>query len=186
LSSSTVGPSAFSGRYDIDRLAPFFEAAGHEVVQFDYGFRLIVSNRNEKWSRKLRDVTQFGDVLVGHSNGACLIQQASWEDYGGALRTKAILLNPVCESKARFGPSLDAIHVFYTPTDPAVGIARLLPWHPWGSAGNVGIRTGDPRVTNHDMSKDYPVKVWDHLGLFHQPPSTSTGHCLRGCDVRDS
>ncbi len=158
--------SAFSGRYDIDRFAPFFEAAGYEVVQFDYGFHLIVSGGNGKWAHKLREMVLDDDLIVGHSNAAVLIYSLSWQPL---LRFRAILLNPVLDRDVRFGPSLQHVEVFHTPTDLAVRIAGLLPWHPWGWAGATGIRTGDPRVTNHDMSKDYPVKVRSHLGVFREP-----------------
>lgn len=83
--------------------------------------------------------------------------------------TKAILLNPVLSRDAKFGPSVEEVHCFYTPWDVLGRIAGLLPWHPWGWAGVSGLTEGEGRY-NYNMSKTVRAgRVLSHLGMFREP-----------------
>lgn len=167
--------SAWSGRYDVDKLAPYFKAKGHEVVQFDYGFHLLVSHRIDEWTERLWGATRSGGVICGHSNAAVLVQRLSW--IPTFFPQTAILLNPALSRNAKFGPFLRKLYVFHTPYDIPIRIAGLLPWHSWGWGGADGIKAADE---NCDMSTDHPVKVWTHLGLFREPALSFYGPLIAG------
>lgn len=170
------GWASFSGRTDIDRLGPYLINAGLEVVQFDYGWQLIVTPMTEKLATRLAAESQRADCIIAHSNGSLIAQRAS------LLNGKArhlILLNPALGDDVTFGPYVERVDVFYTPSDGAVRFGSWLPFgHPWGEAGVKGITTGDPRVHNHNMAEDYPVKVIGHLDIFQEKKLSFYGPML--------
>lgn len=167
--------SPFSGRYDIDRLAPFWTAAGYEVVQFDYGFRLFVSLGNDKWAKRLADMAEPGDTVCAHSNGCLVAQKASlrWVAPANEALRKApfdrlVFLCPALDSDAPIGDQVRRVDVWYAPHDLPVRIGGLFPKHPWGPMGAVGYTGPDRRVVNHNReSFQYSIKSYTHLDLLY-------------------
>jgi hypothetical protein len=45
-----------SGKDTIDKFIPYFIEAGYDVVDFDYGFQMLVSFRNDKWAELLANL----------------------------------------------------------------------------------------------------------------------------------
>lgn len=163
--------SPFSGKYDIDKLRPYFEAEDYKVVQFDYGFRFFVSLGNERWARRLAAESQPGDIAVGHSNGCLIIQKASLI---GAPFSQIVFLAPALDTDAAVGLQVERIHVWHTPTDLAVRVGGFFPKHPWGAMGAEGYNGSDPRFTNYDRSSyRYRIRSFTHLDFLYQSSKLS-------------
>lgn len=157
--------SPFSGRWDIDTLRPYFEKAGYEVVEFNYGFRFFVSLNNDKFARKLVEQSQEGDIAIGHSNGCLVIQKAS---LAGAKFSKMVFIAPALDVDAEIGEYTKKIHVWYCSYDLATGISEFIPGHHWGPMGNKGYQGDDERFVNHDrLSSQYPFNTCGHLDMLY-------------------
>lgn len=155
--------SPFSGKFDIDTYGPYWLRAGYEVLQFDYGFRLFVSIRNDKWARRLKEVTLPGDTVLAHSNGCLVAQKASLL---GAPFDRLVLLCPALDVDAEFGEQVRRIDVWYAAHDYPTKISQFLPGHSWGPMGALGYRGTNPKVVNHDR-ESFPVKSYTHLDLLY-------------------
>jgi len=163
--------SVFSGKYDIDRLRPFFEAEGYEVVEFNYGFRLFTTVRNPKWAKKLYEMTQPGDAVVGFSNGCGVAQLASLPDEEtgrpGAPFSQIVFLAPALDVNVEIGPQVNLIHVWHTATDEATFIGQFIPGSQFGPMGNHGYLGKDPRFINYDRaSYVYRIRSFTHLDVL--------------------
>lgn len=137
--------SLWSGKLDIDQLAPTFIKRGYEVTHMDYGFRIITTPRNPKVAAKLAAMVEPGDIIVAHSNGALVALLASKLNYE---MSTVVLIRPALDTDAIFGVSVNRIIVYHSRFDEAIqGVARWLPFkHPWGPAGAEGL--DDPRAEN--------------------------------------
>lgn len=159
------------GAGSIGKLAPFFEAAGFEVKTFRYGWfallmilpataRLV----NRRLARLLADIIRAGDIIAGHSNGGCIAKIAT--DLG-APAGQLVLINAALDADVTFAPQIGHIHIWHSPSDKPVAIARILPRHPWGDMGAIGYRGPyDPRVTSYNKENGFPVSSREHSDVF--------------------
>ena len=58
------------------------------------------------------------------------------------------------------------VHVWHSPSDRALRIARFLPWHPWGRMGAIGYNGDDLRYINYDKQNDFSVSSRTHGDVF--------------------
>ena len=159
------------GRGTTDKLHSGLEDMGLEVVDFDteweFGIiRDLISARmgNVKRARRLARMLQPGDMLIGHSNGGCIIDIATW--MVPCIPVGAIYINPALDRDAPISPGILELHVLHTPTDNVVGVARRLIGSRWGSMGRDGyMGDPDPRAINvsHEL---FGLSDTGHSGIF--------------------
>lgn len=154
------------GERTVGKLAPYFEAAGFAVKRPRYGWLGLLGVRalNGKFARLIADLSEPGDILVGHSNGCAIGVEAA--DLGATF-TQLVLINPALDSDRRFPAQIERVHVWHSPSDGPVFAAKFLPWHAWGDMGAVGYRgIYDPRVTSYNKENGYPVSSSEHSDVF--------------------
>lgn len=172
-----------------DRLRPFFEQAGYEVVEPDYGWRLLLGVRlvNGPVAKSIAVLANFAHKQgyevygVGHSNGCEILRRSTedWKDgavrvFEGAKFKQIALIDAAMDNDACFGGLVDKVHVFHNPSDWVVEVSRWLPFNPWGNMGRVGYKGKDPRVFNHKFKVD---GMTDHNDFFSKE-FVSTGFDL--------
>lgn len=153
------------GANTTDRLTPYFEVNGHEVIQHDYGWFgfLSVRFRNHSVAEKIAKATtgEGYDVGVGHSNGcAILLDAASMGKFDGL-----ILINPALDRDADIPDGVRWVHVYHNSGDKPVKWAKWLPMHPWGDMGRVGYCGMDGRVMNFSGDRLEP-RLSGHSDIF--------------------
>jgi hypothetical protein len=155
-----------SGKDTIDKFTPYFQEAGYDVVDFDYGFHMLVSLRNDKWAGLLAEVVinliREGKQVIGlgFSNGCLLWKKACYileEYYNDNLWTKALLGNfntlvwirPAVPDDTILPKFIDKVYNFHSPKDEALLVA---PWihhvlfrNEWGDLGREGYYLDEPR-----------------------------------------
>ncbi|HWP84674.1 MAG TPA: alpha/beta hydrolase [Terriglobia bacterium] len=147
-----------SGEGSIDRLAPYFEAAGYRVVRdFDYGWTgtltaLLLNSRAAHLLKALVNSHPAQYVVVAaHSNGCAIAHKAAW--MGAAVR-QLILIHPALDRGAEFPSHVHFVHVWHSAKDWPTRMARYIPFHSWGDMGRVGSRragqNGPPWIYNYD------------------------------------
>ncbi len=162
------------GKHTTDRLRPWFESSGYDVEECDYGWIGLLGVRflNKRFARKCKKMTTPGSIGIGHSNGCAILQAASLM---GAPFEQIVLINPALDSDAKFGKQGKFIHVWYSPSDIPVRMARLLPFHTWGDMGAVGYTGDDPRFFSYNkedrnrwkMPDGTPIVSKSHSDVFH-------------------
>jgi len=141
------------GRGTTDRLIPFLEAAGLDVLQYDYGWTFVLGARlwNGRRARRVRELAAHsadGAVGVGHSNGCAVLWEACRR---GAEFGSLVFINPALDRRAAIPPQVHQVDVFWTEDDVPTRISRFLPWNIWGDMGARGYRGQDARGVNWDM-----------------------------------
>lgn len=147
------------------RLAPFFAAFGFAVVTHSYGWlpALLARWRNDAIAARIASGIADGDVCVGHSNGAAIIQiiQERHRVLAGAA-----LVNPALDADARLD-NTGWLDVYHNGCDLLVELSRLLPWHRWGGMGHHGYAGNHPDARNIDCGKTPGLPpVCGHSALF--------------------
>jgi len=113
-------------------------------------------------------LTPPGAVGWGHSDGCNVLRKACWK---GARFAQLVLINPALDSDAKFPLDVKVIHVWHSPSDLAVRVARWLPLHPWGDMGARGY-TGPSReadgqiIINYNKQEHMPVSSKGHNDVF--------------------
>lgn len=148
-----------------DRLRPYFEKAGYNVVEIDYLWSglLGVQLCNKKLAMMLSRLAERDSIAVGHSNGCAILHAAS---LFGAKFEQMIYINPALDRDKAPGSQVSFLHVYHSPSDIPVTIAKYMPWHDWGDMGARGYSGSDPRVTNFNKEKDFPVVSDEHSDMF--------------------
>lgn len=147
-----------------DRLKPFLYAAGHEILDHDYGWFGLLSVRFLNWTvaERVKKASRDGDIGVGHSNGCAILVEAARR---GARLRGLVLINPALDRSTDFPDGLEWVHVYHNGGDEPVKASRWLIAHPWGDMGNVGYCGEDARVVN--FSGDYlEPRLSGHSDLF--------------------
>lgn len=147
----------WNGVWTLDKLRPYFEQAGYICHDFDRGFKLLHASARD--AIRLATLTPNGAIGVGHSDGCLLLKMAA---NLGATFSQLVFINPALDNTADIGEQIERVHVWYAPNDWVLGIARLLPAHPWGNMGKVGYKGTDPRFRNHSLGNR------GHLGVFRE------------------
>ena len=118
------------GANTVDRLAPYLEAAGHEVEidEADYGFYNLFKVRFRKHSAVLRiaGALDSADWVISHSNGSNYANKALKLLTRRNRPIREIRLSPALNRKT--GTHADKCFVFHTKTDWAVKISSFLPF----------------------------------------------------------
>jgi len=162
------------GKGSTDLLRPFFEDAGYHVAELDYRWTGLIGVRTcnkklaQSWAGWCQIVASYADEIigVGHSNGAAILRASAWLD---APFTQLVFINPALNTKGkktRIGPLVKWVHVWHSPSDKALRIARFLPRHPWGRMGAIGYKGNDPRYINYDKQNDFRVSSRSHGDVF--------------------
>lgn len=169
---------AVRGDGRIAKLKPALEAAGFDVQVHSYGFTWLftVRRRNERISEDLAEVLEDGDIIIGHSNGCVIAHRAcSLNTHpDGAHNLGLIHINPALPTWATPPTTVSHCHVFYSPSDGAVGWASLarrfwpLSWFRetlWGAMGRDGYAGTDERVTQTNLDAWFRREL-GHSGVF--------------------
>jgi pimeloyl-ACP methyl ester carboxylesterase len=131
---------------------------------FDYGEANLVDVRfgNDNLAKSLlcmiRALKQNYDevVLVGHSNGCCLINLAAHIQTTTQqnLFSRCVYISPALDADSKLARNITKCYVYHTKYDNVVWWAKLLFFHPWGQMGKKGAINGDVRYKNIDCT-DY-------------------------------
>jgi hypothetical protein len=158
-----------AGEGTTDKIRPYVESRGYEVIEVDYGHLdlLGVRLKTEMIAQSIIDEIRPGDVFIGHSHAGVIFSLLL---ESGAPFSHAVLIHPAlradwCPPKG----SNCTITVFANPTDYATWIAYLLRklspgnWifgrHWWGAMGSIGAQC--ERITNR-------LGAWGHSGGFRR------------------
>lgn len=153
------GIYAQEGTSHIRQLKPYFEAAGFEVVVFEYGFISALQTyfRNPGIARRLAALVRPDDHLVCHSNGATIAWLAMKKHDMRCL--KVSLIAPALDDD-KVLPGATWTDVYHNRCDHVVWVARLFIRHAWGSMGRDGCTNVDGlRMGMHN------IDVANHAGL---------------------
>ena len=153
-----------NGRLTTDRLHPYFEAEGYECKAYDYGLHFAVSLRNRKWAKDLASWVAGDSIGIGHSNGCAILRRASLL---GAPFSQLVFINPALDADAEIGPQVKACHVWYSPFDVGLRIAKYFPWSEWGSMGSTGATGTWPPFVNYNKAGTlFTTRSYTHLDIF--------------------
>lgn len=162
------------GRATVGTLRPFFAERGVTPILVDYGhFGLIqVELFNDRIAGKIHDAIRAANhnyrrvLVVGHSNGCTLADAVARRP--GFEAAGFIYINPALRKDRPLPPGVRFLHVWHSPSDLVVRAARRLPFaRNWGAMGAEGYQgPPDPRVTNFDKERGYPVKSEGHSDVF--------------------
>lgn len=147
-------------------LRPYFEAAGFEVKLFRYGWTGLLGTYflNARFAQILADLSEPGDIAVGHSNGCALIHESV---HLGATFSQLVYVNPALDRDAALPAGVQRAHVWHSPSDLPVRFARWLPSHPWGNMGSRGYVGADRRFTNYNKETGFPpYSSREHSDVF--------------------
>jgi pimeloyl-ACP methyl ester carboxylesterase len=147
------------------RLAPFFAAYGMPVFVHSYGWlpALLARWRNDEIAARIAARIADGDVCVGHSNGAAIIQiiQERHRRLAGAA-----LVNPALDADARLD-GVGWLDVYHNGCDGVVELSRFLPFNRWGGMGRTGHAGAHPAARNIDCGNTPGLpRVCGHTALF--------------------
>lgn len=158
------------GEKTTDTLRRYFEKAGYKVMEFDYDWTGVLKVRlcNGSLATALASLLKDFDVEwevvgVGHSNGCAILNEACKR---GAPFYQLVYINPALDSDAKLAPQVSRAHVWYSPSDKPVKIARWLINHSWGEMGATGYMGGDPRYINYNKEHGYDVSSKEHSDVF--------------------
>ena len=126
----------------MDFLVERFRDGGWNAAKWTYGYAYAVLTRwqNPGRAKRLAALVQPGDVLLGHSNGGCLVWMAAEL---GAPIGGAILVNPALDSDKVMAKHVRWVNIYANRQDEAVKVATIFPAHPWGAQGRDGLTVDD-------------------------------------------
>lgn len=175
-----------NGAGSVDRFGPYLEQCGHKYWSelADYGWQGLLSTRFGSIERTARRLALLLDeidlkdvVLLAHSNGLAVAHEAVY--YTNRVDT-IIAFNGALDPDARFSCLVSQVINFYCPADKVLKYgASLRPWHKWGRAGQVGLISRDPRITNIRMDD-----VHGHSDVF-QASDLCAKYAGIVCDLLD-
>lgn len=161
-----------------DKLRPFLEGLGLDVIEFDTGWRglLMVRFGNRKRGNKLASLIRPGDVLIGHSDGCNLINMACWELASMDRKPKVacVYLNPALDKDTPLAPQVQSALVMHSKSDRVVWISRFLAFHRWGEMGRVGYCEDQSRIDKRYENCPYEsigIESPGHSGAFRSQKS---------------
>lgn len=162
-----------------NRLEPYFQRAGYWTLRIPagWGFFVLPALKNRTVAALIAAFAillgNMGNevVAVGHSNGARVLALAS--EYGAPFKV-LVFISGAVDRDAKIGNQVGTVINCYVPGDRVLQIAGAIPFHPWGIAGQAGIRTDrKPNQWNADMGRgDLPgaegVRLGDHSEFFER------------------
>ncbi len=153
------------GQNTTDKLIPHLEAAGHQVIQADYGYFGLFGVRffNKHIAKVIAGMTPEDSIGIGHSNGCAILVEAARQD---APFKRLILINPALDRDTEFPEQIERVDVFHNMDDFVVTTSKWLPWHPWGDMGRLGYNGVSLRVVNHETKRR--LNVSGHSAVFEK------------------
>lgn len=149
-----------NGKGSIDRLvAPLLKRlpqAKFDCDSADYGWHFLFRVHFFYWFggtiKRIAKALEDADVVITHSNGAnyCMKAVKRIKNLDLHIIHLSPALNAAYPYRRRKFRRCDVLHTLY---DSIVGISRYIPFHPWGNGGQVGAKTKDCRVENHNFTK---------------------------------
>lgn len=170
------------GANTIMKIAPNLVLERYEIVNFSTKWKrglirdlFTVRFQNDKRARKLAGIIREGDLLIGHSNGCALIDNALWQlsALASPAKVDVVYFNPALDKDTPLAPQVRKALVFFTKTDKAVLKAKIFRNHPWGEMGRTGYiereqSKVDPRYTSIAY-ESMAMQDLKHSGVFHKP-----------------
>ena len=160
------------GHSNVFKLAPALEAAGFDVIIFNYPhWRFWDTFSREKSDRNaelLLAIVRPGDHVIGHSNAARVIHRAMQM---GARFAQVYLFAPAFGARTVWpedgAQKINIIHNFF---DRALRLGSLIPGHAFGWLGAIGYQGPfDGRIHSiSDRSKN-TVDKNEHSYMFQNP-----------------
>lgn len=152
------------GERTVNKLRPYLELSGFKVVPFTYGWLGLFGVRflTRAIALRLASLINPGDVAIGHSNGANVINRAAWE-YSAPFGS-VFYINPALDRDMPLAPQIYKGYVYHTPKDKVVRLSTLLPAHDWGDMGAVGYQ-GPQQSRYHNIN----TAVEGHSAIFKHP-----------------
>lgn len=146
------------GEGSVGKLRDFFIDLGCGVEVFNYGHYNILEPRwkNSRAAKRLAARVEqlvsegYKCIVVAHSNGAAITHIAG-RDFNAPIY-KVVYINPALNRNVRIPKSFEGIDVWHNPHDWIVSLAKWLPFHIWGDAGQHGITRYDPRLRNYNIT----------------------------------
>ena len=136
------------------------------VWTYGYAYAVLTRLQNPGRASKLCNLIEPGDVVLGHSNGACLAWLAAEL---GAPMQGAILLNPALDTNKLMAKQVQWVNLYTNRYDEAVPWARVFVGHPWGSQGRDGISVPDVpryRVVETSVPRNDAPSVRGHSAVL--------------------
>jgi len=165
------------GRGTTGQLSRLMEKTGlFEVIEFSTGWRGLLGVRisNKRRAQQLASKIKPNDIVIGHSDGCNLADQALHELSSlHPSKVGCVYFNPALDRDTALAPIASKCLVFHTDSDKIVWLSRWLAFHPWGEMGMKGYRATKPCL--HDSryrNISYESIGHNHLGhsgVFHSP-----------------
>jgi len=108
-----------------------------DVENFTYGWTGLfgASFYSDNFATSLANLTDEGDIAIGHSNGCNVIHQAA--EQGGTFR-QTFFIAPALDRSTTFPLNVEECHVLHSKRDKVLYLGSLIPFHPWGTMGKYG------------------------------------------------
>lgn len=160
------------------RLRAGLESAGYIVRVANYGMFFLRGIIPIAWNLfnvplarmvagfvELLDSEGYEVTLVGHSNGGAIACKAT---EFGAPAYALVLIDAAVERGVKVGKQVKWILNFHNPGDALLYVSSVLPLHPWGLGGALGLDREDPRVQNIDLTDRalFGTDIRGHGGPF--------------------
>lgn len=154
------------GAGSVDKLFPYLVQAGYEPVELDYfrKGRIGVRLCNKGMANIIAQTVEPGSIAIGHSNGCAIIHMAT---HFGAGFSQVVYINPALNNDLVPGAQVGKFHVWHSPSDKAVRLAKFIPGSLWGNMGAVGYRGDDMRAANYNKEDDYAMSSDSHSDVFN-------------------
>lgn len=149
--------------------AEYRKRPGVEVIEFKPGWRGLLGVRlgNKRRAQNLAKLIQPGDLLIGHSDGCNLIDQACHALASlGRETVDCVYFNPALDRDTALSKIVSKCIVFYTKTDDTVAISKWLAFHPWGEMGKKGYKAKEPSL-HDDRYINISFETLGHYDLEH-------------------
>ncbi len=163
------------GMETVGTLRPFLQAEGVVPILVDYGYfgliRVKFGNRRvaaELFDAVMNAYSWYDEVyVIGHSNGCVIAHLASrMRDF---KCDGFVYINPALRKDLERDSSVKFIHVWHSPSDLYVMIAKNIPflsnWGEMGAKGYQGIE--DSNIVNLNKEDDYMEVSDEHSDVFH-------------------
>ena len=154
------------GADTVDTVRNYLEDVGETVVDIDYGHfqRLRVRMCNKGLAKALSNLVEEGSTCIAHSNGGALAYLAC--EFGAPFKN-VILVNPALDANKALAKHVENVQVWYSPKDKWTGIAKYIPFSPWGAQGRKGY-TGkkDNRYTQFNEDELFQNMKDKHSGIW--------------------
>jgi len=165
------------GRGTTGQLARKLEKDGRfDVVEFSTGWRGLIGVRvsNKRRAQQLAAKVKPNDILVGHSDGCNLVDQALHELSSlHPSKVNCVYFNPALDRDTALAPIVNKCLVFHTESDKVVWLSKWLAFHPWGAMGMKGYKPVKANLQdNRYVNISYDAMGYSnlgHSGVFHSP-----------------